>query len=194
MNPTPTDKEDLLSIRAIITWQRDTMRAFESGVIEEFMLRNGREFQGRALPARYRRRAPKMCFYNARQLVLRSSKRLRYCEGYVLWPKLPLLIHHAWAIDEAGRVVDPTLARPQDYQFFGIILETDLLRPRERIYAGLLTDPAGCWRLDFMRTLDPETIDRYLTERTSSRSKRGAPGSGRNRDHRSLNKDLTAFI
>ena len=42
-----------------------------------------------------------------------------YCEGYVLLEKVPMLIEHAWCIDEAGSVVDNTV-RSTTIACFGI--------------------------------------------------------------------------
>ena len=47
---------------------------------------------------------PKKCFDNAYRLA-RTSKNLRYCEGYALGV-IPL--KHAWVVNEQNEVIDPT--------------------------------------------------------------------------------------
>jgi hypothetical protein len=52
------------------------------------------------------------CFWNAQELVLSDPERFTYCEGYALRATgTGAPVHHAWAVDEAGRVVDTTWAR-----------------------------------------------------------------------------------
>jgi hypothetical protein len=140
----------------MIEHQRDGWKHLGSDlwVVEEFFLRNGREFYPQLLPVKYRRRPIKACFYNARQLVLRS-KALRYAEGYAIGADLPLLIHHAWAVDEQGRVVDPTLRQPEMFEFFGVIFGREVIQPRDRIYCGVLQNSISGWRKDFLNSIDP---------------------------------------
>jgi hypothetical protein len=138
-----------------ITNQRDSWKQLgaELWVVDEFLLRNGREFYSQLLPVRYRRRPIKACFYNARQLVLRA-KGLRYAEGYAIGMDLPLLIHHAWAVDAKDRVIDPTLRQPEMFEFFGIAFDQETIRPKECRYSGVLATDYG-WRVDFMNAFDP---------------------------------------
>ena len=119
----------------------------------EFLLRNGRAFKGRPLPARYSMKMPRMCYFNSSQIVGKNH-RLRYCEGYVILADLGIPIQHAWAIDPYDRVVDVTL---QDYEtgksrsgmaeYFGIVFERRHLVRKYR-GSGLLADHCGVPRLD----------------------------------------------
>jgi hypothetical protein len=84
----------------------------------EFLLHKGVDCQAQALPKRYSRMIPKQCFRNAAQLVQRR-KGLQYCEGYFLRPDIGIPIHHAWAIDQENRVIDPTLDDPEAGEFIG---------------------------------------------------------------------------
>lgn len=126
-----------------------------------FLLRNGHWFDGRPLPARYRMRTPKMCYYNSATLV-RRSKTLRYCEGYVLCSDLPFPIQHAWALDPADRIVDVTLSyfdtgqsRQHIAQYFGIVFEREHMDPKRR-YSGLLYNEHGVPNLELWFKIDPE--------------------------------------
>src|SRR5262245_42769752 len=140
----------------IIQW-RDAMKHIGAPfwTAHEFVLRNGQEFSGRKLPARYKRGLPKACYQNARALVLRSRGRLRYCEGFISF-KWSILIHHAWAIDDADRVVDPTLANPVETDYFGIVFGPELLHTQWPKGGSMLLNAVECWDVPFMCEFDPE--------------------------------------
>ena len=57
------------------------------------------------------------CFSNA-LLLMRRDLDLSYCEGYAQYGGVPLPIHHAWCVTQAGGVVDPTWADGDGY--FGV--------------------------------------------------------------------------
>lgn len=100
----------MTSLRDYLTQTSDNWASIGiPALMERFVLRNGREFKGRPLPRSYKRGTPKECFSNAIHLVHETAPRLTYVEGYVLRENLPILIHHAWAIDSRNRVVDVTL-------------------------------------------------------------------------------------
>jgi hypothetical protein len=86
--------------------------------VHQFVLKHGEVWRGRALPKRYRLRPVKRCFMNTYNLVKRS-KVLTYAEGYVISAKLPLAVHHAWAIDQHSQVIDPTLRSYGDLRASG---------------------------------------------------------------------------
>lgn len=90
-----------------------------SWMMESFVLRQGRDYPGRALPRRYKRGMPNACFQNSAALVDRHPS-LRYCEGFLWLPGMPFALHHAWTLDRKGRVVDVTLDDPAAYEFRGV--------------------------------------------------------------------------
>jgi hypothetical protein len=52
-----------------------------------------------------------------------------YVEGYVLSPKVPIAIHHAWTVNKAGQVIDPTLDWREGSAYMGVkFTQKDLLR------------------------------------------------------------------
>mgnify|MGYP006427996217 CR=1 FL=1 len=81
------------------------------------LIDHGREFMAHTLDPDFPRMAPKQCFRNAMTLALEYPQDLVYCEGYVS-ALIPIL--HGWCADEDGQVVDPTLDRPDDREYFGI--------------------------------------------------------------------------
>jgi hypothetical protein len=87
---------------------------------ERFTLRNGKAYKGRKLPTNsYRRGEMKQCFSNSANLV-QGQRRLRYVEGYAMRDSLAYPFHHAWCLNGAGGVVDVTLDRPEECQYFGV--------------------------------------------------------------------------
>jgi len=145
-----------MTITEVLTQQRDQWKLLGAGawIFYDFVLRHGQAYDGIPLPRRYAKRTPKACFYNARQLV-RGSRTLTYCQGYAMNNTLVFPFEHAWALDARGRVIDPTLAEPDQYQYYGIALERSWLR-REWRYTGPLTDDWGIPRLEVLSAVGPD--------------------------------------
>lgn len=127
-----------------------------------FTQRNGRDM--RAAPYRldnHTWRTPKECFRNAIHLALEED--LAYVEGYALRPNLPLLIHHAWCVGEAGEVIDPTWKDPEGGLYCGVEFDAEVARSRmweTQIY-GLFYSPG--FDLQWLSGFDPgmlEIVDR----------------------------------
>src|ERR1700686_2108635 len=67
-----------------------------------------------------------MCYQEAGHAAL-GDHRLTYVEGYVSVHGVP--IHHAWTVDEEGRVHDPTLKDGAGVKgYFGVPFKTGYLR------------------------------------------------------------------
>ena len=95
----------------------------------------------------FRRGKRKMCFQNAWNYAL-SHDDLMYAEGFAGASGVGL-VHHAWCIDDAGRVVEPTwretdhASHPVGEWFYtGIPFETAWLArlTTEQDYFGVLFD------------------------------------------------------
>jgi hypothetical protein len=86
--------------------------------LHDFVLKHGEVWQGQKLPSKYRLRPIRRCFQNTYNLV-RRSKALTYCEGFVASREIPLTIHHAWAVNPKGKVIDTTLRGWQDLHASG---------------------------------------------------------------------------
>ena len=95
---------------------------------ERFILRNGRCFTGRKLPAGFKKGKIKQCFQNSTLLLdTRAGRRLRYVEGFFMRSDLCFPIMHAWCIDEDDQVVDVTLDRPEECQYVGFVMSRNEL-------------------------------------------------------------------
>lgn len=96
MGRAPQVHATMTGIERFLVLERDGFKAFEvsPASFAEFLLRNGRAFKGRPLPARYSMKMPRMCYFNSSQIVGKNH-RLRYCEGYVILADLGISIQHA---------------------------------------------------------------------------------------------------
>lgn len=108
--------------------------------------RVGRPYLPAPLPLGVPRALPHTSAANAGRLVMLHYPELTYVEGVALDPTVPLAVHHAWAVDPEGRVVDPTWPEPWRCEYIGIAftrrrLAAELGRSGGRF--GMLTDPAG---------------------------------------------------
>lgn len=50
---------------------------------------------------------PRLCYKNCFN-ALSKYQNLTYCEGFAIDDELPLAVFHAWLVNEAGEVIDPT--------------------------------------------------------------------------------------
>lgn len=80
----------------------------------------GQEWTAAPLPETVERGEPKACFMNATHAFLQRDD-LDYCEGVGFIPSLPgFAFLHAWCVDAAGHVVDPTWDAPETCRYYGV--------------------------------------------------------------------------
>jgi hypothetical protein len=129
-----------------LTVTADFMRGFRpdkfpySGM-EEFVLKEGRAMQLTPKDPKVTPGVPKECFKNSTDYALAHRDHL-YVEGYVMSPKVPVAIHHAWVLNKAGLVIDPTLGWRKGSAYWGVSFTTDdmLRRILKTKYYGLYCD------------------------------------------------------
>lgn len=79
---------------------------------EAFVIEHGRPWTPQQLPDEFQPMPEKECFYNASHLVA-GAEGLTYCEGFALGSGVAIdVVHHAWAADSEGRVIDVTWPEP----------------------------------------------------------------------------------
>jgi hypothetical protein len=111
--------------------------------VEDLLLQHGRAFDPQPRPKRYPRMTPQYCFDNAYKLCLRF-KGLHYAEGYA---HAVIPIHHAWAVDERGRVVEATWDTP-GAAYFGVVIPLDRVRAiRTPDNCSVLHDHGRDWQI-----------------------------------------------
>lgn len=144
----PDDLRDMLS-QFVAGWQRIGAAA----VLERFALRNGSGFAGAALPPSCERGVSKQCFMNAARLSL--YERFTYCEGFTCDERLPFPVHHAWCLDDAGRVIDNTLKHPERFAYWGVTFtKAELMAHMLKHQTYGLLDIGGA-NVDLIRARDP---------------------------------------
>lgn len=115
--------------------------------IEDFVLREGREFQAVPLPSNIPAMQKRQCFYNCTMLALEHPE-LTYVEGYGC-NMIPTM--HAWCIDAQGRVVDPTWDYREGLNYYGVAFSRDYLRQvyggKDKKFYGLIDSPETGWPL-----------------------------------------------
>lgn len=133
-------------------------------LLERFILRNGHTGKAQKRPKKWRKRPNKECFKNAAEFVIENADYVKgkhpyiYVEGYALKPRLGVLIHHAWAEDEHGNVIDLTWEDPETALYYGVSFSLDDLRDellKNQVY-GLLDLFAGGLNTELMFDTDPE--------------------------------------
>lgn len=88
--------------------------------LHAYLAAHGQEWRPSPLPDGVKRGRDKECYKNASQLVIGRTD-LKYAEGIAYASKLgDLPFLHAWAVDGAGRVVDPTWDHPERNRYFGV--------------------------------------------------------------------------
>jgi hypothetical protein len=84
------------------------------------LMRYGRDFRPSALRPNWLLTGErKNCFNNATAYAAVRDD-VFYAEGYALEPDLPIPVQHAWLVDRAGKVIDPTWDDTKDHVYFGI--------------------------------------------------------------------------
>lgn len=150
------------SIKTIVGEQaRLWHRSFGGGLLEYFVLRNGRARQGR--PYTGVRGEPKDCFANAYRLALPYDDKPvgTYVEGFAIRPSLGILVHHAW-VERSNRVIDPTWDSPESCFYMGVPFSAKVLSAEtlKSGYYGLLC-PGEMFNFDLMLSRDPALAGLY---------------------------------
>lgn len=101
-------------------------------VIGELLISRGEAFSGESLPRRISRGTAKECFSNASLYLINNPIGHRYFEGYAVNRKLRLMLHHAWVVNEQGKVIDLTWDDAEDCLYFGVSLDQKELLNRLR--------------------------------------------------------------
>lgn len=123
-------------------------------LLERFVLRNGQEREGNALPRDIRKAKPKMCFMNAAHLATQMDG-VEYYEGLAITDRIPLPIHHAWVVRD-GVLIDNTWANPRAARYLGVhIPKRTLIKTliKQKVY-GVLDTGTG-YNFELMAELDP---------------------------------------
>ncbi|MGM4913213.1 hypothetical protein [Rhizobium sp. 768_B6_N1_8] len=127
------------------------------------LLKHGQEFPaGIRKPVWLRMGARGACFNNATINAIQRED-VFYAEGYAIDGNLPIPIHHAWLVNEAGEVIDPTWGDTIDHVYFGIAFDRSFVL---ETLAANNNEPGILVNLNLMRRRlrAPEAIERSIAE------------------------------
>lgn len=95
--------------------------------IQRLILETGVPFLKTVKPTPFKGR-PKQCFQNCFE-ALWNYPELSYCEGFAIDDDLPIAISHAWLVNDALEVIDPTLndKTSTGATYFGVIFSTEFV-------------------------------------------------------------------
>lgn len=119
------------------------------------VLKHGRFWTPCPRPKGLSQGTPRQCFANAFALLHAFERqepgRYRYAEGWAASSNaLNLPIHHAWLVDEQGRVLDWTWDYHDGTAYFGFSFATDFVLGRpEKDWGAPLLDDADVHRAHF---------------------------------------------
>jgi hypothetical protein len=65
---------------------------------------------------------PKQCFQNCYQ-ALWERPELNYCEGFAIQDDIPIILSHAWLVNDNMEVIDPTWVEEMSVEvaYFGVV-------------------------------------------------------------------------
>jgi hypothetical protein len=138
-NPTLAHLKQVAEMQASIGHKRG---------LEQFVLDHGMPFD-KVASGPVKRGTPKACFMNACHLAFEDDA-LTYVEGYACGVKdIALPMQHAWCVNAADEVIDPTWPRGSGYGYYGVPFDTRFLRQQvaKRGYYGLIDDWEHRWPL-----------------------------------------------
>ena len=118
---TRNELSNVLEHLAMMAPTFQPQKGWRFGNYEQLVLEYGQHFTPKPLPPDVELGEKKQCFANA--LWLSYGRRdLIYCEGFA---SSGVAVMHAWCVDKAGNVVDPTWSgRVAETEYFGIPFRT----------------------------------------------------------------------
>ena len=131
-------------------------------LMQRFVMRNGSVMVPiDEMPDDVGRGEIKQCFMNATNL---AQLGYQYVEGFAFRQNLPILIHHAWVVDNEGRVIDNTWNNPENCLYMGVEFDFEVLCreiTRNEVY-GLLDTGYGI-NVNLLFEMDEE-LKQYLDD------------------------------
>ncbi|HEY9811307.1 MAG TPA: hypothetical protein V6D13_18435 [Halomicronema sp.] len=94
---------------------------------ESLVLRHGLPFIN-VIPSPFKGER-KSCYKNCFEALWKNSK-LYYCEGYGMQSDISLAFAHAWLLNEAGEVIDPTwsdLTISEKFVYYGLVFNRNFV-------------------------------------------------------------------
>ena len=132
--PEPTAEEakarkELTSHLEMVAGFMKPPEGFKYASTEQLVLENGQFDTPAPVPSGVPKGQQKLCFMNAFQLATSHPDKYTYVEGYAHPGFMPLPIHHAWVVDNQGKVIDNTWETPGD-AYFGVHMPLKFIMQR----------------------------------------------------------------
>ena len=119
----------------------------------------GKPFTNRIVPSPFRGQ-PQVCYKNCFDVLWKQD--YHYCEGYAIDDGLDLAIAHAWLVNNAGEVVDPTWTDDAGgATYFGVVFDSEYVFEVGKITKnyGILEINYPNWRKLVFEGLPPHALD-----------------------------------
>lgn len=131
-------------------------------LIQEFVLKHGREFAGAKRPKGIRCGTAHECFRNAANYA--TDHGGDYYEGYAAASNIGFAFLHAWIVED-GAVIELTLKKPEEYDYLGVNFDTATLTGQicENGVYGLLS-LGDMINTALLRKLDNALVDSLLAD------------------------------
>lgn len=94
-------------------------------MVGDFYLDLGQARETAPLPDNVRRGEMRQCYMNAGLLSTEHSE-FAYCEGFAMRSGL-FPMHHAWCLNDQGRVIDPTWPHDEKNEYLGVALNPNFV-------------------------------------------------------------------
>ena len=107
------------------------------------VLDHGKPFTNRIVPSPFRGQA-QVCYKNCFDAIWKHD--YHYCEGYAIDDELNLAIAHAWLVNDAGEVIDPTWTdNARGATYFGIVFDSEYV-----FEVGKMTKNYGILEINYL--------------------------------------------
>lgn len=124
---TADSQEARDSCAARLVLLKDWIRTFSRLNVSsyyDFVMEHGRLWTAAPDSESWPKGTPRECFMNAARLAL-DNPELTYVEGVAV-SVIPTA--HAWCVDQAGQVIDPTWENPERCVYLGVPIQTGFLK------------------------------------------------------------------
>ena len=133
------------------------------------VLEYGKPFTNRIVPSPFRGQ-PQVCYKNCFDLLRKQG--YHYTEGYAIDDQLNLAIAHAWLVNNAGEVVDPTWTdNARGATYFGVVFDSEYVFEVGKITKnyGILETNYPNWRKLMFEGLPPNALQQLFYQNVADR-------------------------
>ncbi len=135
---------DILTRQADLIDRLNTRTDLRYKSVFRLVLDYGKPFTNRIVPSPFRGEVG-ICYQNCFERLLLHGDYY-YCEGYAIDDELNLAIAHAWLVNDAGEVIDPTWTDDASgATYFGVVFDSEYV-----FEMGKITKSYGILENDYL--------------------------------------------